>query len=63
MISRYIEIDGKPYVMELVSQLDENSLVDADGRNRLLKKLAGYNKDFIPMSLQVLIIEGTMKNS
>lgn len=45
VISRYIEIDGKPYVMELVSQLDENSLVDADGRNRLLKKLAGYNKE------------------
>ena len=45
VISRYIEIDGKPYVMELVSQLDENSLVDADGRNRLLKKLVGYNKE------------------
>lgn len=45
VISRYIEIDGKPYVMELVSQLDENSLVDADGRKRLLKKLAGYNKE------------------
>lgn len=45
VISRYIEIDGKPYVMELVSQLDENALVDTDGRNRLLKKLAGYNKE------------------
>ena len=45
VISHYVEVDGEPCVIELVSQLDEDALVDNDGRMRLLKKLAGYNKE------------------
>ena len=45
MISYYVEIDGEPCVIELISQLDEDVLVDNDGRMLLLKKLAGYNKE------------------
>lgn len=45
VISHYVEIDGEPCVIELISQLDEDALVDNDGRMLLLKKLAGYNKE------------------
>ena len=34
VISRYVEIDGKPYVMELVKKMYEDSLLDADGRRK-----------------------------
>lgn len=45
VIARYVEIDGKPYVMELVSCMDDDSLVDAEGRDKLMKKLVGYNDE------------------
>ena len=45
VISHYVEVDGEPCVIELISQLDEDALVDNDGRMLLLKKLAGYNKE------------------
>ena len=45
VISRYVEIDGKPYVMELVKKMYEESLLDADGRKKLAGKLAGYNDE------------------
>ena len=32
-------------MIELISQLDEDALVDNDGRMHLLKKLTGYNKE------------------
>lgn len=34
VISRYVEIDGTPYVMELVKKMDEENLLDADGRKK-----------------------------
>ena len=42
VISRYLEIDGKPYVMELVHRLDNDTLIDTDGRDKLVGKLKGY---------------------
>ena len=45
VISHYVEVDGEPCVIELISQLDEDALVDNDGRMHLLKKLTGYNKE------------------
>ncbi len=30
--ARYIEVDGKPYVMELVRHMDRSCLMDAEGR-------------------------------
>lgn len=43
MISRYVEIDGVPQVMELVRELDEDTLIDADGREKLVGKMVQYD--------------------
>lgn len=45
VVARYVEIDGKPYVMELVKKMNEETLLDADGRRKLAGKLAGYNDE------------------
>lgn len=45
VIARYVEIDGKPCVMEMVSCLDNDSLLDENGREELMKKLAGYDEE------------------
>ena len=41
---KYLEIDGKPYVMELLKALDRNSLIDQKDRERLISSLTGYNE-------------------
>ena len=41
----YVEIDGKAYVMELVKKLNEEFLLDAEGCEKLVRKLDGYNQD------------------
>lgn len=43
VISRYVEIDGVPQVMELVRELDEDTLIDADGREKLVGKMVQYD--------------------
>ncbi len=43
VISKYVEIDGKAYAMEMISRLDREVLVDDDGKNRLLSEISGYN--------------------
>lgn len=43
VISKYIEVDGTPYVMEMINHLDREVLVDDDGKNRLLSEISGYN--------------------
>ena len=40
----YMEIDGKAYVMELVKKLNEEFLLDAEGCEKLVRKLDGYNQ-------------------
>ena len=42
MISRYMEIDDEPCVMELVRYLADDTLIDTDGRDKLVGKLKGY---------------------
>ena len=42
--ARYVEIDGQPYVMELLKKMDEEFLVDLENRDRLMEKLSGYNE-------------------
>ena len=42
--ARYVEIDGQPYVMELLRKIDEEFLVDLENRDRLMEKLSGYNE-------------------
>ena len=42
VISRYLEIDDEACVMELVKHLENDTLIDTDGRDRLVGKLKGY---------------------
>lgn len=44
VISRYVEIDGRPYVMEMIQNLDESIQIDQEGYERLISKLSGYNE-------------------
>ena len=43
VFSRYVEIDGKPYVMEMIKKLDEDTLVDTAGYGKMVHKLSNYN--------------------
>ena len=43
--ARYLEIDGEPYVLECIRHLDDDSLLDATGRNKLVHKLAHYDEE------------------
>ena len=45
VISKYVEIDGKPYVMELINVMNSDAVMDEDGRNELIKQLSGYNRE------------------
>ena len=42
VISRYLEIDGEACVLELVKHLENDTLIDTDGRDKLVGKLKGY---------------------
>lgn len=44
VISRYVEIDGRPYVMEMIQNLDESIQIDQEGYDKLISKLLGYNE-------------------
>lgn len=41
VISRYLEIDDEACVMELVKHLENDTLIDTDGRDKLVGKLKG----------------------
>ncbi len=45
VISKYIEIDGKPYVIELINAMKSDAIMDDDGRTELIKQLSGYNRE------------------
>ena len=45
VISKYVEIDGKPYVMELINVMNSDAVMDEDGRNELIRQLSGYNRE------------------
>ena len=42
VISRYLEIGDEACVMELVKHLENDTLIDTDGRDKLVGKLKGY---------------------
>lgn len=42
VISRYLEIDDEACVMELVKHLENDTLIDTDGMDKLVGKLKGY---------------------
>ena len=43
--ARYVEVDGTPGVMELVRHLDRGSLIDTEGKNKLLDHLESYHDE------------------
>lgn len=43
VISKYTEVDGKPCVVEMLEPLDEETLMDSAGREKLMKRLSGYD--------------------
>ena len=44
IMAKYLEIDGNPYVMELLKKMDKNSLIDRKDHERLINSLTGYNE-------------------
>ena len=44
VIAKYMEIDGEPYVMELLNRMEEENFVDSIGREKLVEKLTVYNE-------------------
>lgn len=45
VIAKYLEVDGKPYIMEMINCLDDELMLDSDGKDRLLRKLSGYEDE------------------
>ena len=44
VFARYLEIDSEPYVMEMLKKLDENTLTDEKGYEKLTEKLTVYSE-------------------
>lgn len=44
VFARYLEIDDEPYVMEMLKKLDENTLTDEKGYEKLTEKLTVYSE-------------------
>lgn len=45
IIAKYLEIDGVPCVMEMIHRLDNENLIDNDGRRILMNNLTGYKNE------------------
>ena len=44
MFARYAEIDGGPYIMEMMKQLNEDTLLDSEDCEKLMGRLTIYNE-------------------
>ena len=42
VISKYLNIDGKPYIMEMINNLEDDDIIDSEDRENLLAELSGY---------------------
>lgn len=40
--ARYMEVEGEPYVLELVKRMDDNYMIDENQREKLLRHFGGY---------------------
>ena len=38
VFSKYVQVDGEPYVMELIKKLDEDSLLGVQDREKIMNK-------------------------
>lgn len=42
--ARYMEVEGEPYVLELVKRMDDNYMIDETQREKLLRHFGGYHE-------------------
>ena len=42
--ARYMEVEGEPYVLELVKRMDDNYMIDENQREKLLRHFGGYHE-------------------
>ena len=47
VFSKYVQVDGEPYVMELIKKLDEDSLLGVQDREKIMNKLSKYHKAIV----------------
>ena len=40
-----LRLTGSPYVIEMINCLDDELMLDSEGRDRLLRKLSGYDDE------------------
>lgn len=67
VISRYVNIDGTDYVMELVNRIDNSGVSDIEVRRKLEKKIVSYKEklyvDVLTGAYNRRFYEETLKNS
>lgn len=61
VIAKYVEIDGKPYVLELAEKMDEGSLLDADGYKKIIGRFPDMRINCIQMCLPESITADILK--
>ncbi len=44
MVSMYVEMDGKPYALEMVARISDETLLDGYGKGDLVELIASHNK-------------------
>jgi putative two-component system response regulator len=44
VIAKYLEVDGKPCVMEMIEKIDADEFVDSENGERLVGKITGYTE-------------------
>ena len=45
VIARYVEIEGESCVIEMINRLDDETLMDSEGRQNLVSKLNSYSEE------------------
>lgn len=48
VISRYIEVDGEPCVMELLHEVEPENIIDMSGEEKLLSRINEYYEKHTP---------------
>ena len=51
VIARYVEIEGEPCVIEMINRLDDETLMDSEGRQNLVSKLNSYSEELYRAAL------------
>ena len=45
VIAKYVEVDGRPCVLEMVTRLEDEALLNVCGKRELIEKINSYNKE------------------